>query len=261
MKCTEICVLKQGDEVRLGGFLQGTDRRALELHIGLYVAGNLADKTLERQLADEEVGTLLEAADLAKCNLAGRETMQAALRHYAGTNHTRAKAVRLLDAARCGGRLAQGFGHQSHAGLDALLRLVLLRLACGLLGASHSTRDARLQREIADALRVAVQLQKVPKSGNWPNSNATDNEMRALIANRFFRLLPQIHVRNSCGIHGIRPSLIARGVGIHFGEVYSAAKLRRTGGLVVQLALRGVMTVLVDRRYEHYYRIPKGYSA
>ena len=62
----EVGVLEERDEVGLGGFLEGDDGRSLEAEIVLEVLGNLADEALEGQLADEKLGGLLVAADLAK---------------------------------------------------------------------------------------------------------------------------------------------------------------------------------------------------
>jgi hypothetical protein len=62
----EVGVLEQGDEVSLNGLLKSADGRGLEAEIRLEVLGNLTDKTLERQLADEELSRLLVATDLTE---------------------------------------------------------------------------------------------------------------------------------------------------------------------------------------------------
>ena len=62
----EVGVLEEGDEVSLNGLLERTDGGALEAEVGLEVLGDLTDKTLERQLADEELGRLLVATDLTE---------------------------------------------------------------------------------------------------------------------------------------------------------------------------------------------------
>jgi hypothetical protein len=57
---SQVGVLEETDEVRLGSLLEGTDGRRLEAEVGLEVLGNLADETLERELADQELGGFLE---------------------------------------------------------------------------------------------------------------------------------------------------------------------------------------------------------
>jgi len=56
---SQVGVLKQANEVRLGSLLERANGRRLEAEVGLEVLGNLADETLERQLADEELGGFL----------------------------------------------------------------------------------------------------------------------------------------------------------------------------------------------------------
>ena len=62
----EVGVLEQRDEVGLNGLLEGADGGALEAQVGLEVLSNLTDKTLEGQLADEELSGLLVATDLTE---------------------------------------------------------------------------------------------------------------------------------------------------------------------------------------------------
>lgn len=76
---TEVGVLEEGDEVGLNGLLESADGRGLEAEIRLEVLSNLTNKTLEGQLADEELGRLLVATDLTE------------------SDGTRLVAVRLLD--------------------------------------------------------------------------------------------------------------------------------------------------------------------
>ena len=70
----QVGVLEQADEVRLGGLLEGQDGGALEAQVGLEVLGDLADEALEGELADQELGGLLVAADLAERDGAGAIT-------------------------------------------------------------------------------------------------------------------------------------------------------------------------------------------
>ena len=110
----QVRVLKETDEVSLGGLLQSHDSRGLEPEVGLEVLGNLAHKTLEGQLPDQQFGALLVAADLTEGHGAGPVT------------------VGLLHPAGGWSRLAGSLGGQLLAG----------RLASGgfpgsLLGTSH----------------------------------------------------------------------------------------------------------------------------
>jgi hypothetical protein len=71
MDGTQVGVLEQGHQVRLGRLLQGQDGGALEAKVVLEVLCNLAHQALEGQLADQQVGGLLVAADLAEGDGAG----------------------------------------------------------------------------------------------------------------------------------------------------------------------------------------------
>ena len=63
---TQVGILKESDKVRLGSFLQSKNGRALEAEVGLEILGDLSHKTLEWQLANEEVGGLLVTTNLAE---------------------------------------------------------------------------------------------------------------------------------------------------------------------------------------------------
>ena len=64
----KIGIFKEGDEVSLHGFLEGTDGRRLKAEIGLEVLCNFTNKTLEWQLADQKLCRLLVATNLTKSN-------------------------------------------------------------------------------------------------------------------------------------------------------------------------------------------------
>lgn len=66
MDGAEVGVLEEGDEVGLDGLLESADGGRLEAEVALEVLGNLADETLEGELADEELGRLLVATNLTK---------------------------------------------------------------------------------------------------------------------------------------------------------------------------------------------------
>ena len=55
----QVGVLEQTNEVSLRSLLESQDGSALEAQVVLEVLGNLTNQTLERQLADQEIGGLL----------------------------------------------------------------------------------------------------------------------------------------------------------------------------------------------------------
>ena len=62
----QVGVLEERDEVGLDGLLESADGGALEAEVRLEVLSDLTNKTLEGQLADEELGRLLVATDLTE---------------------------------------------------------------------------------------------------------------------------------------------------------------------------------------------------
>lgn len=82
MDGTEVGIFKERDQVGLGGALQGQDSGRLEAKVATKIGGNFTHKTLEGQLANEEVRRLLELANFTQ------------------SNRSRAITVRLLDAGR-----------------------------------------------------------------------------------------------------------------------------------------------------------------
>jgi len=114
MDGAQVGVLKQADEVGLARLLQGHDGRALEAEVRLEVLSDLADETLEGQLADQQLGALLVTTDLTKGHSAWPVTMG------------------LLDAASCRCALAGRLrGQLLPRGLASC------RLASGLLSTCH----------------------------------------------------------------------------------------------------------------------------
>ena len=55
----QVRVFEQADQVRLGRLLKRQNRRGLEAQIRLEVLRDFAHETLERKLADQELGRLL----------------------------------------------------------------------------------------------------------------------------------------------------------------------------------------------------------
>ena len=110
----QVGVFEESDQVGFGGFLEGSDGSRLESQVGLEVLGDLTDEALEWELADQELGGLLVAADLTE------------------SHGARTVAVGLLDAAGGWGGLAGCLGGELLA-----WGLASSGLACGLLGTSH----------------------------------------------------------------------------------------------------------------------------
>ena len=110
----QVGVFEETDQVGLAGFLQSHDGRALEAQIGLEVLSDFAHEALEGQLADEQLGGLLVAANLTQ------------------GNRTRAVTMRLLDSSSCRRALTGGFGGQLFAG-----RFATGRFTGCLLGTGH----------------------------------------------------------------------------------------------------------------------------
>ena len=111
---SQVGVLEKADKVSLSGLLKGKDGRSLEAEIGLEVLGNLTDKALEWQLADEKLSGLLVTSDLTE------------------SDSSRSVSVGLLDTS--GGRS----GFAGSLGGELLARsFTSCGFACGLLGTGH----------------------------------------------------------------------------------------------------------------------------
>ena len=68
---SQVGVFEQGDEVSLGGFLQGHDGRGLESQVGLEVLGDFSNQSLEGELSDQELGRLLVLSDFSESDGTG----------------------------------------------------------------------------------------------------------------------------------------------------------------------------------------------
>lgn len=166
----QVRVLEQADEVGLASLLQGHDGRTLKAQVGLEVLSDLADETLEGQLADQQLGALLVTTDLAERDCTGPVTMG------------------LLDAA----------GRRS--ALASRLRGELLawslstgRLACGLLRTCHSLFISSLQRSARVNLLTSesVNARKLTHSQLYgPQRALSKRSVRQLLVHfdRFFPL-------------------------------------------------------------------------
>ena len=116
VNCAEVGVLKQANQVGLGGFLKGKDGGGLDPHVLAAAPKRLHDlpeQPLEGKLADEKIWGLLVLADLSQGNSAGTVSV-------------------LLGVAGGWGGLAGSLGHELLA-----RSLASSRLASGLLGACH----------------------------------------------------------------------------------------------------------------------------
>ena len=132
MDGTQVGVLKESNQVSLTGLLKGSHSRALEPQVSLEVLGNLTDKALEGQLADEELSGLLVATDLTE------------------SHGSRLVTVRLLDTPGGWGTLAGSLGSQ-------LLPwgLASSGLASSLLGTSHCLK-LRLLKGVLERRRLKI---------------------------------------------------------------------------------------------------------
>ena len=113
----DVGVLEETDEVGLAGLLQGHHGGALEPQVGLEVLGDLTDKTLEWQLADQQLSGFLVSPDLTE------------------SHGTRSVSVGFLYSSSGWGALASSLGSQ-------LLSwgFASSRFACGLLSTGHFDR-------------------------------------------------------------------------------------------------------------------------
>ena len=111
---SEVGVFEESNEVGLSGFLEGEDGGALETEVVLELGGDFTDESLEGELADKELGGLLETSDLTE------------------SDGTWSEAVGLLDTTSGGGLLGSSL-------VGNVLSWVLGSsvLAGGLFGAGH----------------------------------------------------------------------------------------------------------------------------
>ena len=111
----EVAVLEDAGEVGLGGLLQREHGGRLEAQPGMKALRHLLDEALEGQLADEELGGLLEAADLAERDGAGAVAVRAAraggLGRGALAAHGRGHAWALAADVATVGLVLLGTGH------------------------------------------------------------------------------------------------------------------------------------------------------
>jgi hypothetical protein len=95
---TQIGILEETDEISFAGLLKGHDSRPLESEVSLEILSNLTHKTLEWQLADEELSALLVTTDFTKSDCPGPVPMR-----FLDTSCSRSGL-----ASRLGGKLLSG---------------------------------------------------------------------------------------------------------------------------------------------------------
>ena len=71
----KVGVLEKTDHVSLRGFLEGKNGRGLETELVSVLRSDLTDESLEGELADEELGGLLETSDLSESDGTGSESV------------------------------------------------------------------------------------------------------------------------------------------------------------------------------------------
>ena len=110
----EVGILEESDQVGLGRLLQSHDGGALEAEIGLEVLGDLTDKALEGQLADEELGGFLVTTDLTESDGSGPVTV--GLLHSSGSRGALAGSLggELLSGGLASGGFTGGLLGTSH---------------------------------------------------------------------------------------------------------------------------------------------------
>ena len=129
----QVGVFKKTNQVSLRGFLESHDGGRLETQVSLEVLGDLTDKTLEGQLADQELSGLLVTTDLTESDGTGPITMG------------------LLDSTGGGGALTGSLGGQLFPG-----GFSSSGFTGGLLGTGHLASWDILDRMIAEKFSQAL---------------------------------------------------------------------------------------------------------
>lgn len=133
MDGAQVGVLEEGDEVGLDGLLKSTDGGGLEAEIRLEVLSNFTDKTLEGQLADQELSALLVTTDFTQSDgTFGRLLVDCSDRPFATLNdeciHTGLVTVRLLDTSGGGSGLTGSLGGELLTGSLATSGLTYIEM-------------------------------------------------------------------------------------------------------------------------------------
>jgi hypothetical protein len=122
VKAEEVGVLEETNEVSLSSLLESEDGRGGETEVVLEGGGDLTDKALEGELANEEISGLLVSTDLTDGDGTGAVT------------------VSLLDTTGGGGRLAGGLSGEGGTG-----SLTTEGLAISTLSTSHCCNYGKVE--------------------------------------------------------------------------------------------------------------------
>jgi len=109
---THVGVLKEANDVGLGGLLQGKEGGGLEPQVGPKILGNLTHELLEGTLADHEIGGLLVLADLAEGDCSG--TVPAGLLGSIGSGRTGGFGGELFPRSLSSSGFTSGLFSASH---------------------------------------------------------------------------------------------------------------------------------------------------
>ena len=122
----QVRVLEKTDQVSFASLLKCHDGRTLETQVGLEVLCDLADQTLEWQLADQQLGALLVTTDLTQSYGTWPVTM--GLLHATSSRSTLTCRLRgqLLPWSLSSGRLSSGLLRTCH--LNSIVPCLLLLL-------------------------------------------------------------------------------------------------------------------------------------
>ena len=121
----KIRILEQTHKVRLRRLLQSRDGAALEPQIGFEVLSDLADKTLEGELADQKLGALLVLPDLPQRHGSGTEPVR--LLHSSGgrSRLPRRLGCELLPRGFASGGFSRGLLGTSHLRFEKVYSFLL----------------------------------------------------------------------------------------------------------------------------------------
>ena len=110
----QVGVFEKTNEVSLGGFLQGHHGGGLEAQVSFEVLGDLTHKSLEGQLADEELSALLVTTDLTESD--GTRPVPVGLLHSTSGRGTLASSLgcKLLARGLASGGLTGSLLGTSH---------------------------------------------------------------------------------------------------------------------------------------------------
>ena len=117
----QVGVLEKTNKVGLAGLLEGHNGGALEAKVSLEVLGNLTDKALEGQLADEELSGFLVSSDLTESNSSWPVPVGLLDSSGGGSRFTGSLGGQLFSGGLASGGFTSGLLGTSHGGFSALL--------------------------------------------------------------------------------------------------------------------------------------------